>query len=318
MDHTLTVFFSVFKPVLIIFFVAGISALLVRKKIISQPDITSLSHLTVVLLLPCLMFSKIILNFDPSAFIYWWVLPIMAIIMMGAGLGIAALLFIKNIRQKRAYIALSGLMNANYMVLPIAQILFAEQFDSFSTYVFLFVLGVNPALWTVGKYLVSDNKGAKPTLMSFVTPPLAALVLALALVLTKTHTYIPQIIITPIDFIGKAAIPMTNIVLGAMLGSISLRQLPKIIDTIKVVLVKLFLLPILTIIILLAVKFSNQYALLADMLVIQASVAPASTLIIISRKYGGNSQDIGAMMLITYIICMFTIPLWLTVWRLVS
>jgi predicted permease len=309
-------FYPVFKAVSVILSVALISGILFRKKIITNSHIEGLSHLLVIILLPCLTFSKIIQYFNPQESPHWWMLPLIAFAMIGTGMLLSGLLYLKRIKQNKKYIALASLMNANYMVLPIGQLAFAAQFDQFATLTFLFVLGVNPALWSIGKYLVTERNESGFNWKQLITPPFASSIISVLIVLSGLHSYIPSGIIEPIDFIGQAAVPSATLVLGATLGSISFRKIPPLADVIKVTSVKLMFLPLFTIGILHTFQFQNLSPLLADLLVIQSSVAPATQLIIQVKKYGGDSQNVGYMMLINYLICLFTIPAWYTFWKL--
>jgi len=150
-------FFPVFNAVFVILLVALLSGILFRKKIINHSHIEGLAHIVVIILLPCLSFSKIIQYFNPETFYYWWLMPLVALVMIGLGIIISSLFYFKKVSQNKKYIALAAFMNANYMVLPIGQLAFPDQFDTFATYTFLFVLGVNPLLWSVGKYLITDK-----------------------------------------------------------------------------------------------------------------------------------------------------------------
>ncbi len=310
--------YPVFSSVFSIFFVALVSGILVKRRVITTEHISGLSQLAVVVLLPCLMFSKTVMYFNPHSFSYCWVLPLLALGMIGVGILLSGLLFAKTFKQKQHYIAIASMMNANYMVLPIAQMLFGANFNQFAAYCFLFIIGVNPTLWSIGKYMVSGKIEGQSMLKSMATPPLLALILAVVLVLFNLQMYIPKLIIQPIDFIGQAAIPIATIILGATLGTVSLKNLPPWSDMVKVVLVKLILLPALVIIVIYQTGINEQYRLIYDLLVIQAAVAPATTLIVMVNRYGGNSQQTGSMMLATYLACLVTIPFWLTVWQLVA
>ena len=311
-------FFPIFKAVSVILSVALISGLLFRRKIISHTHIEGISHILVIILLPCLIFSKIVQYFNPAEYVYWWILPLLAFAMIGLGMLLSGLFYYKSLKKNKKYIALASFMNANYMVLPIGQLAFAQQFDQFATYTFLFVLGVNPALWSVGKIMITDQSSTEFNSKQLLTPPFVASLIAVFIVLIGLSQYIPFSIIEPIDFIGQAAVPTATLVLGATIGSISIRKLPALADIIKVVSTKLILLPFITISILLIFDFPGLSPLLADLLVIQASVAPASQLIIQVKKYGGDAQNIGYLMLINYIICLFTIPAWFALWKYVQ
>jgi len=309
-------FIPVFKAVLAIFLIAVVSGILVRRRVIKQSDIQSMSHITIVILLPCLFFSKIISSFNPSGFVYWWLLPLVAFAMIGVAVLLAFLLFYKTRQQKKALIAVASFMNANYMVLPIATMLYTVQLDEFLTYCFLFILGVSTALWSVGKYLVTSAENDVIRFKELINPPLIASLGSILIVLAGGANYIPSVIMIPVDFIGQAAIPIATIVLGATLGSVSIRHLPPLRDIVKVVGVKLFVMPALLIFFLHGTQWLVNYPLIADLLVLQAAVAPATLLIVQVRKYGGNAQQVGGMMLISYVVCIITIPSWLTIWRM--
>lgn len=309
-------FIPVFKAVLAIFIIAIASGILVRRNVIKQSDIQSMSHIAIVILLPCLFFSKIISSFDPSSFVYWWLLPLVAFLMIGMALGLALLFFYKKRNQKRALMAVASFMNANYMVLPIATMLYENELDEFLTYCFLFIIGVSTALWSIGKFMVTSAENEKIKLKELINPPLIVSLGSVLIVLVGAAPYIPSFIMIPVDFLGQAAIPIATIVLGATLGSISVRHLPSFVDALIVVGVKLFVMPAITILFLYYTQWLSAFPLIADLLVLQASVAPATLLILQVRKYGGNAQEVGSMMLINYVVCILTIPAWLTIWRM--
>jgi len=311
-------FIPIFKAILIILIIGVVSALLLRKNILKSVHIESLSHITVIVLLPCLTFGKILRYFNPEDFAYWWTLPLAALIIIGMGLGISSLFYLKQLKNKRAYIAMSGFMNANYMVLPIGQLVFKDNFDEFAAYTFLFLIGVIPLLWSVGKFMVTSDVDSKLSLKSLLTPPLIASLLAILFVLTHINKFIPEIVMQPIDFMGQAAIPSATLILGATVGSISLRKTPPLADILKVLSTKLLILPAIVIFIILQTNLAQNYPLIADLLVIQSSVPAASQLIIQVKKYGGDVQNLGSIMFFSYAFCLITIPVWFTVWNMLK
>ncbi len=311
-----TFFVPIFKAVFIIFIIGLASGILLRRGVLKTEHIESLSHITVMVLLPCLTFSKIVNYFKPEEFRFWWVLPLIALLMLATGLGISSLFYLRKLRDKRANLALSAFMNANYMVLPIGQLVFKEHFDEFAAYTFLFVMGVMPSLWSVGKFLVTSDSQTRFSFKAMLTPPFIAIVVATITVLTGLNRFIPDLLLRPVDFLGQAAIPSATLILGATVGGIALRKTPPFIDIIKVLSTKLLILPALTIFILWKLNVAAHYPLIADLLVIQASVAPASQLVIQVKKYGGDVQNVGSLMFIAYSFCLITIPLWFTIWNL--
>jgi len=86
-------------------------------------------------------------------------------------------------------------------------------------------------------------------------------------------------------------------------------------DGLKVVIVKFILLPALVVLGLSLSGLAARDSLMADFLVIQAASAPATALVLQVRKYGGDEQKVGAIMLLCYLVCILLMPLWMTVWH---
>jgi len=310
-------FYSMIGALTRIFLIIVFAGFLVRKGIITKNHIDSLSTVTVMVLLPALVFGNTLLYFDPHQLSYWWLLPLLGIAMSLIGLLLAKLVFGFKNQDKNNLLALSAMQNAGYLVLPIGQVVYPDQFATFSLLTFLFILGYNPVLWTIGKYLITSDKNAldKFQWKSIITPPAAANVISLLIVLLGIQHFIPKPLVQSADFLGKAAIPIATFVLGATLGSISIKKLPGLKDIFGVITVKYLLLPVLTIFILYYFNLGNTHPLLADFLVIQAAAAPATGLILQVRAYGGNQSKVAGIMFITYIVCLFALPFWIALWH---
>ena len=299
-----------------IFIIIIVAGLLVRKKVITQEHISALSKVTVIVLLPSLVFSNTVKHFNPDALPYWWALPLLGILMSLTGVLFASGVFFTDFRKKRNLIAVSSMQNAGYLVLPIGQVVYPEHFTEFALITFLFILGYNPLLWTLGKYLATSSvKKIEFHFKDLITPPAVANVISLILALLGLQNIFPDIIIDSIDLTGQAAVPIATFVLGATLGSVSLKKFPNVFDTLRVVLVKYLMLPAVTIFILYYFNLGKTHPLLSDFFVIQAAAAPATGLILQVRTYGGDTDKVAGMMLITYLVCLFALPFWIALWH---
>ena len=319
MDIFSAVFSQTFGAVLKVFIIILAAGLLVRRRIITQDQIKGLSVVTVNVFLPCLIFSNIIDNFRPDNFAYWWTLPLAAAatILLGALLG--ALVFLRKLPAKKNMLALASVQNAGYLILPVGSALFCPaDFERFATYCFLYILAVNPLLWSIAKYLVTSQANEKITFRSLVTPPLLANIFALLLVFTGAHRLVPGVVTSSADLLGQATVPVANFILGAVLGSISLKIKPYFFDALKTLFIKLIAIPLISILVLYLFDLQTKDPLMAKFLVLQASAAPATGLILQLRKYGGDEQKISNIMLLHYIACIFLMPMWMAVWSLLT
>ncbi|MEN6385827.1 MAG: AEC family transporter [Phycisphaerales bacterium] len=310
-------FGTTFQAVLQVLLIALAAGILMRKKILTDEQIKAISAIGVRILLPCMIFSNIILNFEPASFNIWPMLPASAFLMVGAGIVFALILFWPNINAKKYLFAPAALQNAGYLILPVGKFLYPDQFDKFAMYCFLYILGLSPILWSLGKYLVSSLPDEKPSIKNLFTPPFVANILAIALVLLKLKFIIPGFVINSIDLLGTAAVPVATFVLGAVLGSIPFGIRGFAADAIKVLAIRLLLVPLVTIGILLLTGLNKNYPLLCNLFVLQSSSSPATALILQVKHYGGKEHELGSILLLSYIACIFTMPFWLAIWSMI-
>ena len=310
-------FVSVLLALTQIFSIILFAGVLVKKKVITQIQIQALSQATVYIFLPALIFANIIQKFRPHEMPYWWLIPLVAIIMIGVGIGINSLFFIRKLKYKKNLLPLGSMQNSGYLVLPLGQLLYPEQFDEFSLYVFLYILGFNPILWSVGKVLISaDTKNeTKQNWKTYISPPLILTLVSIILVITNLHKFIPQPLVSASGILGDAAVPVATFVLGATLGSIKLKANFSLYELGSSLITKYFFMPIIVILVIQFTQLAEHNPLLADFFVIQASVAPATAIILMLRTYGGNIQKIGGMVLVSYIFSALATPIWIAIWK---
>lgn len=311
-----TAFFAAMTAIAGIFVIIFGAGFLVRRKIINEQQIDGLSSATVKLFLPCLIFAKVVQTLDPKSQPGWWVLPIAGVVMALVGTALGAVVFFNQLAEKKDLLTVSGMQNAGYLVLPIGFALFPDQFDTFAIYVFLFILGYNPVLWSLGKILISGDINERPKLRDLITPPLVANVTAIIFALTGVGRMLPTIVIDAIDLVGSAAVPVATVVLGAVLGGISFRLRTHLFDALRTISVKFVALPALVVLVLQMTGLHGTNPLLAEFFVIEAASAPAVALVLQVRTYGGNEERIGSAMILSYITCVVALPLWVAVWRM--
>jgi predicted permease len=310
-------FGSASLAILKVFLVIAAAGLLVRRGVLDQRAVSGLSDATVLLLLPCLIFSKVVDSFDPGAVRLWWTLPVVGIAMALVGLAIAALAFVRELPAKRNMLPLASMQNAGYLVLPIGLALYPDRFDRFAVYCFLFILGFNAVLWSVGK-LLSTSAGVSRGWRGLVTPPLVANLAAVSCVLTGARVLIPDLALDSVRLVGQAAVPVATVVLGGVLGGISLRLRPYLWDATRVLGIKLVVLPLITVLVVLAAHLETIDPLLARFFVLEAASAPAVGIMLQVRTYGGDERKVGSLMLASYVACVVTLPFWLAVWEAIG
>lgn len=307
---------AVFNAIFHLLMISLFAGILIRKNLVSASQVKALSAVTVNIFLPCLITAKTLMTFRPGELETWWIMPLAGGIIVVIGLVFSSLLFRMN-PEKRPMMTLASMQNGIYIVLPIGQAVFPDQFDRFALYCFLLLLGLNPIMWSLGKVMLSGKLEAGIHWRDFLTPPLAAVFISVAAVYTKISLIIPGQVIASMDLLGQATVPVAVFVMGATIGSISLKKWPPAGDILIVTMVKFILVPGTVFAILYFGGFSHSMPLFCAMAMVQASSPPATNLVLIVRNYGGDTQSVSTMMLVQYLACIFFMPVWIAAWQFV-
>lgn len=311
MSSLLDQFLAVFEAVAQIGLVVLLAGWLVRRKIIPENGVKLISDTVIVVFLPCLIFSNIVGRFEPSEFSYWWALPLSATLIILSGWGIAVPLFSRLGQEKRELKPVAFLQNAGYFVLPIGQMMLGEAFDQFALYVFLYILANNPLLWLIGKRFLRKREANETFQWSHIlSPPIYANIIALFLVATGARAYLPDVILNTATFLGEGAIPLGIFALGATLGSLNIDLGRYLKSGSLVVLQKLFIMPAVVLGAMAFIPWMRSDPLLVLLFVLQGASPPATSLILQSKSYSDDSEGVGTVTIMCYLVCMVSIPLW--------
>jgi len=294
--------------------------MLIRRRIISHEGLDALSKLVVEITMPLFVLTQLILRFNFSLYPKWYILPfVSALITLGGFvLGWIMLKFSSGKPDKnKAFISLIGFQNSGYLVFPlIITLLPKDAADSMLIYLFLFLLGFNLTVWSVGAYLLSSGRSKRFEMGSLFTPVVGAILAGLLIVILRVDRIIPDVIIRPFKLIGECTIPLAMIVVGGNLALIDFSASTDRKLLFNVVLAKLILLPVLA----LAVIFlANPAYLIGLLIIIEAAVPSATSLSVISRHYKSENIDfIGQGIFWTHILSIFTIPVFISLFSVIS
>jgi malate permease and related proteins len=312
------VFGATFVGVAQIGIIVAIAWILVVRGLIHSSTIKGLSDVTVLVFLPCLIFSNLIETLKPDQQPLWWVVPLIGIGMFFAGMLIAALVFWRDLPEKKDLIPVSAIQNAAFVILPIGMVLVPGDFERFALYTFLYLVFFSPLLWSVGKVLATGGSLGAISWRSFLTPPLIANLAALALVLTGTQHLVPATAEASIKLLGSATIPVATFVLGGSLGALTHRFRHHLADAAKSLAVKFILIPLGTVLVLRATNLRETDPTLALMLVLQGASAPATNIVLQINTYGGNIERTGTIILLGYLTAILAMPFWVAVWQVIG
>jgi len=310
-------FFASFKvsglAVAQIFVLGGLGFFLVKKSVLKEACLDSLSRLVVEVTLPILVFCQLIKDFRFSLYPHWWFFPLLSLLITLAGLLLGYIFsgFIPGSQHKKQFLSLVAFQNSGYLPLAlIAALLQKEQADTMLTYLFLFLMGFNLVVWSFGVYLLSAQENKKMELGSLFSPPVVACILSLLIIFLGGHKFIPQVILKPLRLVGDCTLPLAMLVVGGSLAAMRLGQIDKKAITL-IILLKLIVMPLLGLVLLLKFRLP---ALLGFLILMQLAVPAATSLSVITRHYKKEDLLISQGVFFSHVACLVTLPLFLSLY----
>ncbi len=297
-----------------IFILGAIGYFLVKKNILTRQGMDLLSRLVIGITLPAMIFSQLIRGFKFDLEPAWWVFPLtsFAITFLGLLVGGFFVNLIKQDEAKRQFLSLVAFQNSGWIPLALAAALLSpEEAGLMFIYIFLFLLGFNLVVWSLGVHFLSSQLNKRFELSSLFSPPVLATVITMILVGLGVNRFIPGIILKPLRMIGSSTLPLAMFVVGGSLGLIQIRRV-QLKPLVLVVVSKLLILPLLGL--LFIWKFSLPW-LFSLLLIMQLAMPSATSLSLIITHYKREDLLISQGVLFTHLFSLISILLFLSlVW----
>jgi predicted permease len=313
-----TISFSATTGAIISVFLLGLLGYIsVRRRVLSQHGVTELARLLVDFILPAALFYAMYTQYSPERFgsLKWVGAAQICMMLIGGVVAWACCRLLRVRSHHGTLIVLSSMQNNIYLPLPLAVTLMtgaAAQKAVF--YIGTYVLFFTPLLWSFGVVLIGPNVSRRfaSTMRYALNPPFIASVLGIVVksVFLRLGLTMPALVLTFSKTAGDATTPMAMIVLGAMLAEVhwSSDFEPRAVAIVTAI--KLLVLPLLATLALHRLKTVDP--IFAFITLVQASCPPATNISLVAKRFGGNESLVALTLLITYLLSIFTIPLWLS------
>ncbi len=206
--------------VLGVFLVMAIGAACRKRKWLTREADRSLANLTANVLLPALFIDRILAGSQFDSLLTAWLPPVFGFVATAAGFLIAWLFarlagsFVgldTDVKQ-RSFAICVGVCNYGYVPLPLAEHFYPDAVVE----LILHNVGVDLALWSVGMVVISGSAGGgwKRAIMS---PPVVAVVVAVALKQMNVDRLIPEPVMQAIGAMGDCSVPLGLLLSGAII-----------------------------------------------------------------------------------------------------
>jgi len=296
-----------------IFILGALGYFLTKKNILGDVCLDSLSELTINITLPLLIFCQLIKEFSFSLYPNWWVFPLLSfgITIFALIIGSIFVGLIKGVVQKMQFLSLTAFQNSGWLPLVlIAALLPPEQSSPMLIYLFLFLIGFNAVMFSLGMYLLSYPGEKKFDPKSLLSAPVISTIISLLFVFFGWAKFVPQFIYSPFKMVGDSTMPLAMLVVGGSLAKIHLGHIDKK-AMFLLSLVKLVILPLLGLWLIVKFKIPDLIGLL---IIIQLSVPSATTLSSMIRITKKEDSLITQGIFIGHLVSIITLPLLLSLY----
>ena len=288
-----------------VFALFGLGFLIRKRGYLENLDITKWSKVLIDFFFPLLAFQSIVRDLETDRLVELLPLPILGFCFMafGALLGIlfAPLLKSGDKNIKKTFLHLCTANNFSSLPLFIISRVWG---DSILAKLFFFNLGSAIAFWTIGVGFLRSGKGDN-TLKNIFSPNIVAIIAGLLVALAGGGRWFPPFILDIMQKAGFASLQMSMMLIGAALVGVSLNTNKR--DITLLSLIRLTIFPIITILVLRVLPLAlDVYRIALVVAIMPASMQSP----LLTRRFGGNPDFAAAVLLITTLISMGSIPLW--------
>ena len=308
----------VFLAVIKLSLVALLGFYLYRKNFIKEGSLKFLTFFVINFALPFLIFSNLIEN-SSIVLVHSlgrFIAISVSIFLSGYILGFIAS-FKRSHEFRGEFISMVSFQNSGYLPINIAFFLFPPGIrEKFLVYTFLYLLGFNVIMWSIGSSFIFKGKRRGFGLKSLFIPPITSTIISLILIYTGFAKLIPSLVISPLKMVGETSFVLSAIILGCWLAKISLKGLlGRLFIVGEAAALKLIILPLFFFIGVVSFKI---FSLLGLFIILQAAMPSAVSLPIVANLNNADSEFVSQGVFFTHVLSIFTIPLWLGLYLKVS
>lgn len=296
-----------------IFLLAALGYALVKSKFLGSEGLSAISRLVMDITLPMLMFCQLLEKFSFSSFANWWIFPLLSVGVALFGLGLSWLFsfLVPGREHKPQFLSLVTFQNSGYLPLAlIAALLPPDQAEVMFIYLFLFLIGFNALIFSLGIHMITFHKKRKFELASLFSPPVIAMSAALVLIFFGGDKFIPQLVLKPMRLVGDCTLPLAMLIIGGNLAEMNLGRIHRG-PLALALLFKLVVMPVLGLILILVARLP---ALIGLLLLIQLAMPPATTLSVLVRYYKKEDYLVSQGIFFGHILSMISIPVFLSLY----
>ena len=274
-----------------------IGYILFRKAYITKTTVDELTWMLLKVITPIIVFTNMISSVDRISTLDLLSLVVLSLIIVFFGYIVTRILRIKD------KVIQFGLIfsNSGFMGIPLVTAIIGSEYV---VYIIPFMIAQNLLMWTLGIGIMDRDSCFE--IRAFLRNPVLVSFL-LGLIIRQVNPQLPKFLLEGLNYMATMNTPLAMIVLGTFLPSFDRELLEELKLYLFPVVLKLLVIPLLSIFILNAIGFIDLKARMALLLVIACPTASACAMF--SSMYKRDFQKAAVFVSVTTILSIVSIPL---------
>jgi len=304
-------FLNVLTQVVILLILILLGALLTKTKMLNSETVKGMTDLVLYIVTPCVIIKSFIREFDPSVTKKLLISFLIAFLAHFGYIIISHLLLhSKDKAQEKVLRFGTVFANCGFMAIPLLDALIGDDGVFYGT---AFIAVFNILVWSYGIVLMSGDKKALTPKKMFINPGILGT--AIGLIIFFLSVPVPTVIFKPIDFMANLNTPLPMIIIGYHLANSNLLLALKNIKVLISMALRLLIFPALVLGIMYLCGVRGNVLVACT---ISASVPTAANTTMFAAKFGADTSLSVSMVSLSTICSLATIPLIVTIAKLVA
>ncbi|HMZ52815.1 MAG TPA: AEC family transporter [Candidatus Sumerlaeota bacterium] len=311
-----------------LYLVALVGYVVVKRGALGPNGIEAITRLMIDVIVPCALSVAMIKGFKNGG--WEMISPLILFLTLAIALSAAltTLLFrffpSKDRATDRVTSSLASLPNSFYIPMPIVGGLVPHEYQALAIMlVGGAVLAVNPLQWTVGLWLIMEERKERDwasIFRGFTNGPVIGVISGIILAQfpavvsavngDRDANTLLKMVLGAAGMIGQLAGPMAMVMVGALIASTSVRRTFSPYHFSVICFVRFLLIPGIAFLLIKSGQIPGGPLVNLELIVVAAAPS-AMNLAIAARRYGGNWETTSAMLFGVNIVAIIALPIWI-------
>jgi len=288
--------------VIIIFILMAVGFVLQKLHFFTKDGIKQMTNFLLNVVSPCVLIEAYQKEFQKELLYQLLAAVLFTVLMLSISAVICNFIFRKDPEKRYRIDRFASIYsNCGFMAIPLlSAVLGSDGVFYGSGYLAIFTL----FYWTQGVYVMTENKKDLSIKKALMTPGVIGAVIALLFFFTGVK--LPYVVGQSVHHLANLNTPVSMVILGTYLVNIDFKKVFKSLSLIKVCLVRLILIPIISLFVAVIIRLEPS---VAKAVLISSACPTAAVTTLFATKYNLDADYSSQLVSVTTLLSVITIPL---------